>query len=258
VVRVDLRGIHTLRAKSGRTYRYAWRGGPRLHGEPGSPEFIASYNEAVADRRMPDASRFKSVVIRYRACDEYKALADSTRRQWGIWLDRIADYFGELHTAQFNRPEKIRPVIQKWRNRWRSKPRTADYALQVLSRVCAFAVDPLAEIAGNPCKGIAQLYAGDRSEIIWTPADIQTLKKVCAPEVANAVDLAACTGLRLGDLLRLCWSHIGDDAIALSTSKSRGRREALIPLYDELRDAWEAVVLPLNYARLLHFIQRFM
>src|SRR5216683_8208128 len=54
-------------------------------------------------------------------------------------------------------------------------------------------------------------------------------------EVAYAVDLAAHTGLRLSDVLRLSWSHVGEDAIALATGKSRGRREAIIPLYDDLR-----------------------
>ncbi len=52
----------------------------------------------------------------------------------------------------------------------------------------------------------------------------------------HAVDLAASTGLRLGDLVRLSWSHIGDDSIVVATGKSRGRREAIIPLYDGLRD----------------------
>jgi hypothetical protein len=40
--------------------------------------------------------------------------------------------------------------------------------------------------------------------------------------------------LFLGDLVRLSWSHIGDDAIVLATGKSRQRREAIIPLYYDL------------------------
>jgi integrase len=47
--------------------------------------------------------------------------------------------------------------------------------------------------------------------------------------------LAAHTGLRLGDLLRLSWSHVGDDAITITTGKSRHRRTAIIPIYDDLR-----------------------
>jgi integrase len=108
--------------------------------------------------------------------------------------------------------------------------------LQVLSRVLAHAVDPLGKIAGNPCEGIKRLYSNDRSEIIWTDSDIATIKRTCSIEIAHAVDLAAHTGLRLGDLLRLSWSHVGDDCIAMSTGKSKHKREAIIPLYAGLRD----------------------
>ena len=234
MVKVDLKGIAKVKAK-GRTYWYAWRGGPRLRGNPGSPEFIISYNEAIEERRTPDNSRFRFVVADYKGSGEYKKLAESTREQWGKWLDRIADYFGELRIAQFDRPEKIRPVIRRWRNQWADTPRTADYALQVLSRVAAHAVE-LGKIAGNPCEGIKHLYENDRSEIIWTDSDVTHIKKTCSAEIAHAVDLACHTGLRLSDLVRVAWSHVGDDAIVLTTGKSRHRREAVIPLYGALRD----------------------
>jgi integrase len=234
MVKIDLRGIAKVTAK-GRTYYYAWRGGPRLRGKPGTPEFMASYNEAIASRRTPDSGKFRSLVTLYRASNDYKKLAESTRKAWSPWLDRIAEYFGELRIAQFDRPEKIRPIIRRWRNQWSDRPRTADYGMQVLSRVLSHAVDPLGRIAGNPCVGIKQLYSSDRSEIIWTDSDIATLKKTCSPEIAYAVDLVAHTGLRLSDVLRLSWSHVGEDAITFATGKSRGRREAIIPLYDELR-----------------------
>jgi hypothetical protein len=111
-VKVDLKGVHRV-TTGGHTYYYAWRGGgPRLRGEPGSPEFIASYNEAWAEARTPDTGRFRSVVVSYKASADYKKLADSTKRNWGRWLDQIADYFGDLRVTQFDRPEKIRPVIR--------------------------------------------------------------------------------------------------------------------------------------------------
>ena len=157
MVKVDLKGIAKVKAK-GRTYYYAWRGGPRLRGEPGSPEFIASYNEAIESRQAPDTGRFRSLVTLYKASTDYKKLATSTKRTGRPWLDRIGDYFGELRIAQFDRPEKIRPVIRRWRHQWADKPRTADYGMQVLSRVLSYAVDPLGKIAGNPCEGIKRLY----------------------------------------------------------------------------------------------------
>lgn len=243
-MRVRLKGVAKITAK-GRTYYYAWRGGPRLRGEPGTPEFMQSYNEAVESRRAPEPSRFKSVIVSYKAGRDFQKLADSTRAQWSRWLDRIVDYYGELRTAQFDRPERIRPIIRRWRNQWAEKPRTADYGMQVLSRVLSHAVEE-GRIASNPCERIKNLYSNDRSEIIWTDADLKQLKggapnKPCSAEIWNAVELAAHTGLRLGDLIRLSWSHIGEDAIIFPTGKSRGRREAVIPLYEGLNGVIERI-----------------
>jgi len=85
-------------------------------------------------------------------------------------------------------------------------------------------------IAVNVCERGGRLYETDRSEIIWTESDIAQLKAVCRPEFAWAVDLATHTGLRLGDLLRLSWSHVGEHTIEISTGKSNHRRTAIIPL----------------------------
>ena len=44
-----LKGLNQLTKRladgSLKTYWYAWKGGPALNGEPGSPEFIASYHK---------------------------------------------------------------------------------------------------------------------------------------------------------------------------------------------------------------------
>lgn len=234
MVKVDLKGIIKQNSK-GKVYWYAWRGGPRLQGQPGTPEFMASYREAHENHRMPDAARFRSLIALYKGSSDYKNLADSTRRNWAPWLDRIGMYFGDLRIAQFDRPDKIRPIIRRWRNQWEDKPRTADYGLQVLSRIMSFAVDPIGKIARNPCEGIKHLYSANRSEIIWTDDDIGLLKRTCSFDIGHAVDLAAHTGLRLGDLLRLSWSHVDEDSITISTAKSKHKRTAIIPLYDDLR-----------------------
>ena len=204
----NVKGLHKVISK-GREYWYAWRepGAPRVHGEFGTPEFWQSYEAAVRERRMPEPGRFRSLVTLYKSSAAYQNLAESTRRNWGPCLDHIEDYFGALSIAQFDRPEKIRPIIRQWHNRSADTPRTADVKLQVLSRVLSHAVD-LGKVAGNPCEGIKQLYSSNRSEIIWRDADIAAVKKVCSPQMALAVDLDAATGLRLGDLLRLSWSHV--------------------------------------------------
>jgi hypothetical protein len=181
VQKYPLKGIHAVEAK-GHTYHYAWRGGPRLRGQPGSPEFHVSYNEAVAERSMPEPGKFRSLVMLYKACQGYEDLAPSTKTHWSPWLNRIADDFGMLSIVKFNKPELVRPLIRQWRNKWADTPRTADLGMQVLSVVLSYAVE-LGKIASNPCEGITGLYTNDRSETIWTETDIARIKAAASPEV---------------------------------------------------------------------------
>ncbi|WP_313613572.1 site-specific integrase [Agrobacterium sp.] len=239
MVTVELKGIHTVKAK-GITYYYAWRGGPRLNGEPGTPAFMASYNEAVANRTEPENGRFRSIITNYKAT-AFKKVADSTKRVWTPWIDKISIHFGDLSIAQFNRPDKIRPRIRQWRGQYADTPRAADTGMQVLSRILSHGVDPMGVLSSNPAEGIKHLYSSDRSEIIWTDADIAQVKAVASEEVQWVIDLAAHTGLRIGDLLKLSWSHIGADAIVMTTGKSKKKREALIPRYDALNEVLDRI-----------------
>jgi integrase len=229
----NVKGLHKVISK-GRAYWYAWRGGPRLYGVYGTPDFWASYDAAIRERRIPEPGRFCSLVTLYKASDDYRTLAPKTKRNWGPWFDKITDHFGGLSIAAFDNP-RVRVSIRQWRSKYADTPRTADMGVQVLSRVCSYAVEQ-GKLTVNPCDGIKALYASDRSGKIWTAPDITRIKPYCSREVANVIDLAAATGLRRSDLLRLPWSHIQDHAIVTTTGKSKHRREVIIPLYDELRE----------------------
>jgi integrase len=236
-VEVDYKRLHILRKDGKVRYVYAWRGGPRLYAEIGTPEFHAEYMAAKARRAVPDASKFRAVIVAYKSSHDWLKLAATTRRNWTRWLDRIHERFGDLPTSAFDRPDLIRKHIRQWRAEWvaTSGPRAGDYGVQVLSRVLSYAIDPMGKITANPCEGIKHVYRNERADIIWTDADIATLKAVASAEVGHAVDLAALTGLRVSDLIRLSWSHVQGDTIIITTGKSRHRREAIVPVYDELR-----------------------
>ncbi len=66
-------------------------------------------------------------------------------------------------------------------------------------------------------------------------------KPHCAPELWLAVQLAAHTGLRVGDLIKLPLNAIGKDAIVWQTGKSRGRRTVIIPITDSLNAVLKTV-----------------
>ncbi|MDP9840778.1 integrase [Neorhizobium huautlense] len=99
----------------------------------------------------------------------------------------------------------------------------------------------MGKIASNPLEGIKHLYSNTRAEIIWADADIAQLKEHTNDEAGSAVDLAAHTGLRVADLVRLSWSNIGQDDIVISAGKSKHRKEAVIPRYDVLNELLERI-----------------
>jgi hypothetical protein len=236
---VELKGLHIVQVK-GRQYVYAWRGGPRINARPGTPAFMAAYNEAIEARRTPDTSRFRAVITRYRASPDFQKLAPTTRA-YGL-----AGSIGSPPTSAISAsssstgPEKIRPLIRKWRAGFAHQPRTADYAMQVLSRA-VLCGRPAGQIASQSVRGHQDALRQRSLEIIWTDDDIAALRKVASAEVMWAVDLAAATGF----VPPICSASPGrmsaEDAIVITTSKSRFRREAVIPLYDELRELLQAI-----------------
>ncbi len=231
---VDLKGVHRVTAK-GANYVYAWRGGPRLTAEAGTPEFIEELSLAHARRKEGDTSKISGLCALYRASADWQGLAPKTRTDWSRWLDRIQVKFGALSIRQFSRPKVIRPEIRKWRATFAATPRAADMAIQVFSRLLTFAVDN-DMLDTNPCHGLGKLYSADRAALIWTSADLADLEKIASAPLHRAAKLASLTGLRKSDLLRLSWGHIKANSIEIATGKSGRRKTTLIPLYDELRD----------------------
>ena len=75
-MRVRLKGLNSKRKRladgSFKTYWYAWKGGPSLRGDPGTPEFMASYNEADLEVIRETTTLTMTVPeVRARAMDEF-------------------------------------------------------------------------------------------------------------------------------------------------------------------------------------------
>ena len=162
-MRVELKGIHTttvkLRDGSYRRYYYLGKNGPRLQGEPGSPEFHASYNEAAARKVIPPKGTLLSVLNAYRRSDEFRDLAPRTR--WTTW-PRLR--LSKKSSAPFHwrRSQTSGPAACSRRGGKSSavsSRRQADYAWVVLARVLSFGLDNEL-VAANPCSRGGRLYRG--------------------------------------------------------------------------------------------------
>jgi len=225
-MRVRLKGINSKRKRladgSFRTYYWAWKGGPPLRGEPGTPEFIASYNEAVARRVMPPRGTLLSVLQGYQASDDFLKLAARSRADYVGKIKVIEKTFGDFPLSALT-DKRTRGIFKAWRERLAiTSRRQADYAWVVLARVLSWGMDR-GLVAENPCARGGRLYRGSRAEKIWTEADEAAFLERAPSHLHLPLLLALWTGQRQGDLLRLPWSAYDGKHIRLRQSKGGAR-----------------------------------
>jgi len=216
MVVVQLKGVHVVRA-GGRAYHYAWRGGPRLAGAPGSPEYIASFNAAHTARKQPVTGTLKEVLTKYRASPDFAKLGAHTTRAYETHLNAIEAKWGTLPLVALDDP-RIRRHFMAWRDSMASTPRTADMAIGVLKRLLGWAEERV-YITSNQAAPIGRLHRADKADAIWSADDVAAFFKHASKELAWAVELALHTGLRQSDLIRLAWNHREGDAFTYRTSK---------------------------------------
>src|SRR5262245_45665023 len=100
-MRMQLRGINcvTKRLADGtnRTYYYAWKGGPALHGKPGTAAFVASYNEAVAKKIAPPTGVLLALLFRFQESAEFQfGISPRTRLDYIKQIKRIEKRFADF------------------------------------------------------------------------------------------------------------------------------------------------------------------
>lgn len=225
-MRVRLRGINrvTKRLADGRTvtYWYAWKGGPRLDGEPGTPEFIASYNASVARKVSPPTGVLLSILQGYQLSTDFTDLAARTRADYVKQIRIIEGEFGDFPLGALA-DRRTRGVFLTWRDELAAKSRRqADYAWQVLARALSWAKGR-GLVAANPCERGGRLYGGTRAEKVWTADDEAAFLAAAPAHLHLALMLALWTGQREGDLLRLGWSAYDGSRIQLRQSKTGTR-----------------------------------
>ncbi|MHC2108348.1 tyrosine-type recombinase/integrase [Methylobacterium sp. CM6246] len=240
-MRVRLKGINSktkvLADGSKRTYHYAWKGGPRIEGELGTPEFMASYNAAVTGRAKPVEGMLLSVLNEFQESEAFRGLADVTRKDYARHIRSIEAEFGDFPIAGLT-DKRSRGDFKAWRDRLaRSSKRQADYAWSVLARILSWALDG-GRVPANPCEKGGRLYKAERSDKVWSEADEAAFLTSAPQHLHLPLIMALWTGQRQGDLLRLPWSAYDGTTIRLQQSKTKVR--VVIPVSSILKAALDA------------------
>ena len=240
-MRVRLKGLNskTKRLADGRkvTYYYAWKGGPRLPGQPGDPEFLAAYEEAASRKREAPAGALLSIINAYQASGEFRDREPRTRSDYVKQIKKIEAEFADFPLEALT-DRRTRGEFLAWRDRLAvHSKRQADYAFAVLARILSWAHNR-GLVLVNPCEKGGRLYRATRSDKIWTSADEAAFLAKAPKHLHLALTLAIWTGQRQGDLLRLPWSAYDGKFIRLTQSKTAVR--VIVPAGRPLKKALDA------------------
>ena len=236
--------LHIIRKrlKTGdRYYVYAWRGGPQIHVQDGTRPVITNdildkAKEARLQGNGAYAGSFDQTIDEYLASPEFDRLADVTKDDYKRWLTRISARFGSA-PLEIMGDFRMRKDILAWRDKWADQPRAADRAVGTLSVVLGWAFQR-GMLRENIARGLGTLHRADHADEIWEERHWAAVADV--PEhIMRVLQLGRLTGMRLGDLLRLEWKHVGPDAIVMVTSKKKVR--AGVPIYNELRKLLDGI-----------------
>lgn len=253
-MRMNLKGIartwKTLSDGSRCRYIYAWRGGPLLRDEDGTPlqdgdpRLVKAYADAIASHRVVQADTLDTLIDEFMRSSEYTTKSDKSRKGYDLYIRRLRDYrFGkaglpltELSTRAIQEPN-ARGLFKAWRDTMADKPRTADYAWVTLARILSVAKDN-GRILVNVCERGGRLYTADRAEKIWTSDDIQAIMQNASEPLRMAFLMALWTGQREGDLLRVPWSAYDGKRIRIRQGKTGAR--VSVPVGQPLKVALDA------------------
>lgn len=119
-------GLHRSPAKladgTRRTYYYLGKGGSRIEGEYGSPEFADNYRNAVAAKVPTPADKLQAIINAYQASPSgdgtgkaFRDLAPRTRADYIKHIRVIEKRFGTMPIAALGDP-RARALVLAWRD----------------------------------------------------------------------------------------------------------------------------------------------
>lgn len=234
------KGVHAVRrvrADGAIFHFYAWRGGPKFWTDtrryPNEPAFHAAFAEVI---KLPKPSAYMtSTMVDDFLSSPHMPKGERTRADYRRWALRFAEAFKDDPAAMFDEPES-RGEVNEWRKRWGHSPKQYDYAGTVVTRVLNWAWKDAGKIRQHHCAGFRKVYEVDRSEIVWTAAQRKAVVAIAPEWVARILTTACETGLRVGDLIRLSWSHIEEtpNGRRIRVRTNKRKRAATIPVTPEM------------------------
>ena len=226
-----IRGVKRVRAK-GRLYYYHRATMTRLPGAPGSLEFTAKLEALSRSNNAPKGSTLGSLFTAYRASPEFDQLADSTKFKYRKVFDAL-------------RSQDRMPLVQiehsylyGLRDRFMAARKRAftNLTLAVLSATFNWGMRR-GHVKTNPVTAIEKIARPRNARVVnrpWRPEELEVVLDAAPVWLRVPIALAAYTGLRESDVLRVTWSCY--DGSAFETRTQKTNMPVWVPAHYRLRE----------------------
>jgi integrase len=247
MTRIKLRYVNEFVDRHGKIRRYFRRPGcpaVALRGLPGSIEFMAAYQAALALVSPPPpsprhviAGSLAAVAAGYLRSADFANLSASSQQSYRTALKPILAEHGHRLARELAK-DVARRVIE---NIGASRPGMANLTRAVMSKVMAYAIDTGIR-HGNPFAGLKPYRLGTYHT--WTDAELEQFERrwPLGTRERLAFALLLYTGQRGGDVVRMVRSDIVDGRIRVAQDKARKgtTNELMIPIHPALARALQA------------------
>lgn len=195
------------------SYRYVPKNGkPVTLAQLGDYAGMLRALSAVFEDRPP-LTTIATIMDRYEL-EVLPGKAASTHKEQSRMLANLRRSFGAMDARDLRQPH----AAQYRDKRGRNAPTVANRELELLSHVCAMAVE-WGAMDFNPLKGLRKIRRTPRDRYV-TDDEYRFVHELASPMVRCVLDLALLTGLRRGDIFRIERSNLTDTGIQLRTSKT--------------------------------------
>lgn len=173
--------------------------------------------------------KFREVVREYRASKAFRALADSSKRQYEDAMTKANMLYGDMEVTSIRRSDLLKAMEDM-----SNTPAMANRFARVVSVVFSYALDR-DYVQGNPASRLKKHRIGTWTK--WYPQEVYAVIALNDRVVSTATALAWHTGQREGDVLNMKWTDISGDHIRVKPQKvDKGQDEVmLIELHPDLK-----------------------
>ena len=229
--------VHAFIDRHGKARFYFRRAGFKkvaLPGLPWSPDFMATYEQALAGQPAPIGSArvkpgtLRALAVSYFASPAFRTKRRSTQYTYRNVIDRLCVEHGDKRPALLQREHVIRLIAA-----WTEKPGVANALRRSLRALMQHAVE-IGMRADDPTRDVRAIPVRGDGYHSWTEAEIAQFERhhPANSRARLAFALLLYTGQRRSDVVRMGRQHITDGVLSVRQQKTG--RALWIPVHATL------------------------